>query len=158
VYTPRKNRERPVSGIYCKIFEKKQNIQWTPCRTLFSVTILALVLQHTVRKSVNLWKKLTEPTQTKCRRKSDKSGGVREHYKLYKNRGKISWKCTFFKEQFAKENTWSSEIQGVQEKLCVFTIHCNPSLAYIAVGDHQSSQGNASVQSLLLADHFLYNQ
>ena len=27
----------------------------------------------------------------------------------------------------------SSDIQGVQEKLCFFTIHCNPSLAYIAV-------------------------
>ena len=25
------------------------------------------------------------------------------------------------------------EIQGVQEKLCSFTIRCNPSLAYIAV-------------------------
>ena len=24
-------------------------------------------------------------------------------------------------------------IQGVQEKLCFFLIHCNPSLAYIAV-------------------------
>ena len=26
-------------------------------------------------------------------------------------------------------------IQGVQKKLCFFTIHCNPSLAYIAVRD-----------------------
>ena len=26
-------------------------------------------------------------------------------------------------------------IQGVQEKLCFFTIHCNNSLAYIAVRD-----------------------
>ena len=49
-------------------------------------------------------------------------------------------------------------IQGVQEKLCFFTIHCNPSLAYIAVRDLQSSQRNASVQSLLLAGNFLYNQ
>ena len=49
-------------------------------------------------------------------------------------------------------------IQGVQEKLCFFTIHCNPSLAYIAVRDIQSSQRNASVQSLLLASYFLYNQ
>ena len=31
-------------------------------------------------------------------------------------------------------------IQGVHEKLCFFTIHCNPSLAYIAVRDLQSSQ------------------
>ena len=30
-------------------------------------------------------------------------------------------------------------IQGVQEKLCLFTIHCNPSLAHIAVRDFQSS-------------------
>ena len=48
-------------------------------------------------------------------------------------------------------------IQGVQEKLCFFTIHCNPSLLYITVRDLQGSQHNASVQSLLLAD-FLYNQ
>ena len=49
-------------------------------------------------------------------------------------------------------------IQGVQEKLCDFRIHCNPSLAYIAVRDLQSSQRNASVQWLLLAGNFLYNQ
>ena len=49
-------------------------------------------------------------------------------------------------------------IQGVQEKLCFFTIHCNPCHAYIAVRDRQSSQRNASVQSLLLAGNFLYNQ
>ena len=49
-------------------------------------------------------------------------------------------------------------IQGVQEKKCFFTIHCNPSLAYIAVSDLQNSQRNASVQSLLLAVNFLYNQ
>ena len=47
-------------------------------------------------------------------------------------------------------------IQGVQEKMCFFfTIHCNP---YLAVRDLQSSQRNASVQSLLLAGNFLYNQ
>ena len=41
----------------------------------------------------------------------------------------------------------------------MFTIHCNPSLAYIAVRDLQSSQRNASVQSsLLLAGNLLYNQ
>ena len=45
-------------------------------------------------------------------------------------------------------------IQGVQEKLCFFTIHRNLSLAYIAVRDLQSSQRNASVQSLLLAGIF----
>ena len=49
-------------------------------------------------------------------------------------------------------------VQGVHEKLCFFTIHCNPSLAYIAVSDLQSSQRDASVQSLLLAGNFLYNQ
>ena len=50
-------------------------------------------------------------------------------------------------------------VQGVQEKLCFFgTIHCNPSLAYIAVRDLQSSQRNASVQSLLLAGISFYNQ
>ena len=48
-------------------------------------------------------------------------------------------------------------IKGVQEKkLFFFTIHCNPSLAYIA--DLQSSQRNAIVQSLLLAGDFLYNR
>ena len=49
-------------------------------------------------------------------------------------------------------------LQGVQEKVCFFTIHCNPSLAYIAVSDLQSSQRNASVQLLLLAGNFLYHQ
>ena len=49
-------------------------------------------------------------------------------------------------------------IQGVQEKLCFFIIHCNPSLAYNAVRDSQSYQRRASVQSLLLSDNFLYNQ
>ena len=44
-------------------------------------------------------------------------------------------------------------------KNCVFfTIRCNPSLAYIAVRDLQSSQRDASVQSLLLAGNFLYSQ
>ena len=46
-------------------------------------------------------------------------------------------------------NTRLIVILGVQEKLCFFTIQCNPSLAYIAVRDLQSSQRNASVQSLL---------
>ena len=50
------------------------------------------------------------------------------------------------------------KIQGFQEKLCFFTIHCNASRAYIGVRDLQSSQRNASVQSLLLAGNFLYNQ
>ena len=45
------------------------------------------------------------------------------------------------------------DIQGVKEKLCFF--HCNPSLAYIAVKDLQSSQRNASVQLLQLAGIFL---
>ena len=49
---------------------------------------------------------------------------------------------------------WVRVVEGVQEKLCFFTIHCNPSLAYIAVRDLQSSQRNASVQSLLLAVNF----
>ena len=42
--------------------------------------------------------------------------------------------------------------------MCFFTIHCNPSFAYIALRDLQSSQRNASVQSLLLAGNILYNQ
>ena len=47
----------------------------------------------------------------------------------------------------------------VFRKNCVFfTIYCNPSLAYIAVRDLQSSQRNASVLSLLLAVNILYNQ
>ena len=49
----------------------------------------------------------------------------------------------------------TKQIQSFQEKLCFFfKIHCNPSLAYIAV----SSQRNARVQSILLAGNFLYNQ
>ena len=51
-----------------------------------------------------------------------------------------------------------AKIQCVQEKLCFLTIHCNSYLAYIAVKDLQSSHRNASVQSLLLAGNFLYNQ
>ena len=42
-------------------------------------------------------------------------------------------------------------IQGVQEKIVFFTIHCKPSLAYIALRDLQR---NVSVQSLLLARNF----
>ena len=57
-----------------------------------------------------------------------------------------------------KDIAKSTYIQGVQEILCFFTIHCNPSLAYIAVRDLQSSQRNVSVQSLLLAGNFFYDQ
>ena len=60
-------------------------------------------------------------------------------------------------QRWVKE-TCICDIQGVQKKLCFFTIHCNPYLAYIAVRDPQSSQRRASVQSLLLAGNFLYNQ
>ena len=49
-------------------------------------------------------------------------------------------------------------VRGDQEKLCFFTFNCNPSLAYIAVRDLQSSQRKASEQSLLLAGNVLYNQ
>ena len=56
-----------------------------------------------------------------------------------------------------QEEMWE-ELHGVQKKLCFFTIHCTPSLACIAVRDLQNSQRNASVQSLLLAGNFLYNQ
>ena len=62
------------------------------------------------------------------------------------------------KDKCSAERCLLRGIQGVQEKVCVFTIHCNPSLAYIAEGDLQSSQRNASVQSLLLAGYYLYNQ
>ena len=50
-------------------------------------------------------------------------------------------------------------LQGVQKKLCFFKILCNHSLAFIAVKDLQSSQRNASVQSLLAVqfDQFPYN-
>ena len=47
------------------------------------------------------------------------------------------------------------QVKCVQEKLCFFPIKCNPSLAYIAVRDLQSSQFNASVQSLLWAGSLL---
>ena len=47
---------------------------------------------------------------------------------------------------------------GFSGKIVFITIHCNPSLAYIAVRYPQSSQRNASVQSLLFAGIFLYNQ
>ena len=39
------------------------------------------------------------------------------------------------------------DIQGVQEKMCFSTIHCNPFLAYMAVRDLQSSQPSKRVYS-----------
>ena len=39
---------------------------------------------------------------------------------------------------FCYNLSWHNKLQGVQEKLCFFTIHYNPSLAYIAVRDFQS--------------------
>ena len=51
-----------------------------------------------------------------------------------------------------------NKIQGVQKKLCFSQNTATPSLAYIAVRDLQSSQRNASVQSLLLVGNLLYNQ
>ena len=50
------------------------------------------------------------------------------------------------------------QVQGVQEKCCFFTIHCNPSLAYIAVRDLQTSQRNASVQSESIYLHNCFSQ
>ena len=38
------------------------------------------------------------------------------------------------------------------------TIHCNPMSCHVAARDLQSSQHNESVQSLVWAGHFLYNQ
>ena len=53
----------------------------------------------------------------------------------------------------------AGEEKLAQENVCFFfTIHSNPSLVYIAVRDLQSCQRNASVQALLLAGNFLYNQ
>ena len=49
-------------------------------------------------------------------------------------------------------------LQGFQEKLCFFSQFNATPLAYITVKDLQSSQRNTSVQSLLLAGCFLYNQ
>ena len=46
----------------------------------------------------------------------------------------------------------SRVLQGVQEKLCFFTIHCNHSLAYIAVRDLQSSQRNVYHHPYLLIE------
>ena len=56
------------------------------------------------------------------------------------------------------EEGYILKVLGIQEKICFLTIHCNPSLAYIAVRDLQSSQRNTSVQSLRLAGNLLYNQ
>ena len=60
---------------------------------------------------------------------------------------------------FGENILWFFWIYRVfMKNFVLFTNHCNLSLAYIAVKDCQSSQRNASVQSLLLAGHFLYNQ
>ena len=37
------------------------------------------------------------------------------------------------------QKNFSIQIQGVQEKLCFFTIDCNPSLGYIAVSPSKLS-------------------
>ena len=47
---------------------------------------------------------------------------------------------------------------GCSGKLCFFTIHCNPSLAFISVRDRQSSQSNTSVQSRILGGIFFVQQ
>ena len=57
-----------------------------------------------------------------------------------------------------RRDTWIGRYRVFRKNSFFFTIHCNPSLAFIAVRDLQSSQRNASVQSLLLAANFLYNQ
>ena len=68
--------------------------------------------------------------------------------------------CTYhaFKEsQGQQQNKFSQtalRAAGCSGKIVFFTIHYNPSLAYIAVRDLQSSQRNAIVQSLLLASNF----
>ena len=63
-----------------------------------------------------------------------------------------TWRRSWMSDTFSfnAEKLIKLELPGVQEKLCfLLTIHCNPSLAYIAVRDLQSSQRNASVQSLI---------
>ena len=47
---------------------------------------------------------------------------------------------------------------GCSRKIVFFHNSLQPLLAYIGVRDLQSSQRDASVQSLLLAGNFLYNQ
>ena len=63
---------------------------------------------------------------------------------------------TDFSQNFKIE--YAELCTGCSLNIVFFPIHCKPSLAYIAVRDLQSSQHNASVQSLLLAGNFLYNQ
>ena len=60
----------------------------------------------------------------------------------------------------AESGKWhlSKRYRVLRKNCAFFTIHCNPSLAYIVVRDLQSAQRNASVQSLLLAGNFWYNQ
>ena len=60
-------------------------------------------------------------------------------------------------------NAWREAEDLIRQSIlfctgCSGKIHCNPSLAYIAVRDLQSFQRNATVQSLLFAGNFLYNQ
>ena len=64
----------------------------------------------------------------------------------------------YLKHSFHVIHSHSLVLQGVQEKLCFFTIHCNPSPAYIAVRDLQSSQRNASVQSESIYLHNCFSQ
>ena len=80
------------------------------------------------------------------------------HNYLRASAGQSEWMISDEKESDVFLGGMKGAVQGVQEKWCFFTIHCNPSLAYIAVRDLENSQRNASVQSLLLAGNFLYNQ
>ena len=49
------------------------------------------------------------------------------------------------------------QIQALQEKLCFFTIHCNPSLAYIAVRD-EFWRGRGSKLSRILGKNTIFNE
>ena len=85
--------------------------------------------------------------------------GPRRAVYLHRKKGNIiSEKKTYTNDAITVDNLRTELLSctGCSEKIVFF--HCNPSLAYIAVRDLQSSQRNASVQSLLLAGNCVYNQ
>ena len=62
--------------------------------------------------------------------------------------------CILWMLHIKMGSTHNRDLQGVQEKLFFSSVHCDPSLAYLAVRDLQSSKRNGSVQSPLLAGNF----
>ena len=145
--TTRGNREWPESRIYFKIFEKTQYLMNTLYlwgkdseKTQFFGTIIKLSINNICIYLFRLFINLL----FNCR-------GDEEIEKM------SNPMCDIFPTIVScNVKTGGTGCSGKKWFFC-FTIHCNPSLAYINVRDLRSSRRNASVHSLLLVGYFLYN-